>query len=173
MSRWVRPHACTQTHKLSSKQPDGPSEWSETVPWLFLECLRTGHWCYPMSPQEACVSSSPLGSRAVPGRGDNGRHNCAPSGALKDNMRALFHPHMDRNAYSWAGIMRALFMNIQASLLLQANLDAAISFSPFMSRWSENPNLHFKIRPPLQLPFLLLLTQQFSLHIKISYSKPH
>ncbi len=31
-------------------------------------------------------------------------------------IRALFHPHMDQNAYSWAGITRALFINIRASL---------------------------------------------------------
>lgn len=150
-------HTQAQIHKLSSKQPDGPSELPETMPWLFRECLRTGHWHYPTSPQEVGVDNVSLDLlRAQNGpfwgagtKGGTIAHQLTLSRTIMTYESACPPTHGLKHLLL-AGITRVLFINIQASLLLRANLSAAISFPPntaFMSRWSEKSESAFQNTP--------------------------
>lgn len=150
-------HTQAQIHKLSSKQPDSSSELPKTMPWLFRECLRTGHWHYPTSPQEVGVDNVSLDllwaqNRPFWGAGTKGgtiAHQLTLSRTIM-TYESAFPPTHGLKHLLLAGITRALFINIQASLLLRANLSGAISFPPntaFMSRWSEKSESAFQNTP--------------------------
>lgn len=137
----------THKHKYTSCHPNSQTvhqNYPRPCHDFFRECLRTGHWHYPTSPQEVGVDNVSLDllwAQNGPfwGAGTKGgtiAHQLTLSRTIM-TYESAFPPTHGLKHLLLAGITRVLFINIQASLLLRANLSAAVSFPPntaFMSR---------------------------------------
>lgn len=130
----------THKHKYTSCHPNSQTvfqNYPRPCHDFFRECLRTAHWHYPTSPQEVGVDNVSLDllwAQNGPfwGAGTKGgtiAHQPTLSRTIM-TYESAFPPTHGLKHLLLAGITRVLFINIQASLLLRANLSAAVSFPP-------------------------------------------